>query len=202
MLPIVLVFFFCTARSSAQLTTGTISGSVRNAQSAAIPGVGITLISESRGTRLPDVISSESGEFVILNVPSDTYRLEVAHNGFKTLWRTAPMDGLERTTAWWDVHSCGRSITAPEDCLEPRDRRWRRQCRCADDRFGVDFTGDNHGNLMALRTSDGATLWHENIGRMGNAPITYELDGKQYLLVGGGASLYAFTLRKSESKER
>jgi len=50
------------------------------------------------------------------------------------------------------------------------------------------------GNFMALRTSDGTTLWHSAIGRVGNAPITYQLDGKQFIVVGGGSSLYAFAL--------
>jgi alcohol dehydrogenase (cytochrome c) len=59
---------------------------------------------------------------------------------------------------------------------------------------GLTFTGDVPGNAMALRTSDGTTLWHASIGRMGNAPITYELDGKQFVLVGGGSSLVAFAL--------
>jgi alcohol dehydrogenase (cytochrome c) len=59
---------------------------------------------------------------------------------------------------------------------------------------GLTISGDNRNSVMALRTSDGATLWHENIGRVQNAPITYELDGKQYLLVGGGSSLYAYAL--------
>ena len=59
---------------------------------------------------------------------------------------------------------------------------------------GLTFTGDTAGNVMALRTSDGATLWHAGIGRVGNGPITYELDGRQYVVVGGGASLYAFAL--------
>ncbi len=59
---------------------------------------------------------------------------------------------------------------------------------------GLTFTGDIPGNLMALRTSDGTTLWHQNIGRMGNAPITYQLDGKQVLLVAGGGALMAFEL--------
>ncbi|HEY1760520.1 MAG TPA: acido-empty-quinoprotein group A [Bryobacteraceae bacterium] len=59
---------------------------------------------------------------------------------------------------------------------------------------GLTFSGDVGGNMMALRTSDGATLWHENIGRMGNGPISYVLDGKQYIVVGGGGSLYAYAL--------
>jgi len=57
------------------------------------------------------------------------------------------------------------------------------------------ITGDIAGNLLALRTSDGTTLWHENIGRMSSAPVTYELDGKQYLLVSGGNTLYAYSLQ-------
>ena len=59
---------------------------------------------------------------------------------------------------------------------------------------GLAFTGDASGNAIALRTNDGATLWHSGSGRMGNGPITYELDGRQYIVVGGGSSLYAFAL--------
>jgi len=60
---------------------------------------------------------------------------------------------------------------------------------------GLTISGDNRASVLALRTSDGATLWHANIGRVQNAPITYELDGKQFVIVGGGSSLYAFALR-------
>jgi alcohol dehydrogenase (cytochrome c) len=56
------------------------------------------------------------------------------------------------------------------------------------------ITGDASGNLLALRSSDGKVVWHENIGRMGGAPVTVELDGKQYLLVTGGNSLFAYAL--------
>ena len=59
---------------------------------------------------------------------------------------------------------------------------------------GLTFSGDVPANVIAFRTSDGATLWHQAIGKVGNGPITYELDGKQYLVVGGGSSLYAFAL--------
>ena len=59
---------------------------------------------------------------------------------------------------------------------------------------GLTFTGDSASNVIALRTSDGATLWHSSIGRVGNSPVTYELDGRQYLVVGGGSALYAFAL--------
>jgi len=60
---------------------------------------------------------------------------------------------------------------------------------------GLAITGDGTGNMLALRTSDGTALWHESIGKMSGAPVTYELDGKQYLLVSGGNSLYAYALQ-------
>jgi alcohol dehydrogenase (cytochrome c) len=59
---------------------------------------------------------------------------------------------------------------------------------------GLTFSGDAVGNALALRTSDGATLWHAATGRVGNGPVTYELDGRQWVLLGGGSALYAFTL--------
>ena len=59
---------------------------------------------------------------------------------------------------------------------------------------GLTFTGDSANSALALRTSDGSTLWHAGTGRVGNAPITYELDGRQYVLIGGGSVLYAWAL--------
>jgi alcohol dehydrogenase (cytochrome c) len=59
---------------------------------------------------------------------------------------------------------------------------------------GVTFTGDSVGNVLGLRTSDGRTLWHAAVGRVGNSPVTYRLDGRQYVVVAGGGVLYAFAL--------
>ena len=52
---------------------------------------------------------------------------------------------------------------------------------------GIAFTGDAHGNMLALNTSDGKTLWHAGLGSgVSNSPITYLLDGRQYVLTGVG----------------
>jgi len=59
---------------------------------------------------------------------------------------------------------------------------------------GLTFTGDSARSALALRSRDGTTLWHSSIGRVGNSPITYELDGRQYVVMGGGSALYAFAL--------
>jgi alcohol dehydrogenase (cytochrome c) len=57
------------------------------------------------------------------------------------------------------------------------------------------FSGDYNGNLIAFKASNGDILWHFPMGRsLENGPETYMLDGKQYLIAGGGDTLFAFTL--------
>ena len=73
--------------AAGQLTTGTLSGSVRDGQSAVIVGANASLISEEKGTRLPSVTSSASGELVIPNIPPGVYTLVVSLKGFKSLTR-------------------------------------------------------------------------------------------------------------------
>ena len=47
------------------------------------------------------------------------------------------------------------------------------------------FGGDNGGNLVAWDAVTGAPVWHTRIGDVTNPPMTYMLDGRQYILVGG-----------------
>lgn len=57
------------------------------------------------------------------------------------------------------------------------------------------FTGDVHGNLLALDAETGKTLWHAYGGGQAQAPpITYELDGRQYIVIGCHGVLYAWAL--------
>jgi alcohol dehydrogenase (cytochrome c) len=56
------------------------------------------------------------------------------------------------------------------------------------------FTGDGGGNFVAFDATDGTPLWHSRIGSPSNAPETYSVEGKQYVLVAVGDTLYAFYL--------
>jgi len=60
---------------------------------------------------------------------------------------------------------------------------------------GLIFTGDAQGSVLALRTSDGKTLWHAGAGgSMQSSPITYELDGRQYVVTSAGGVLFSWAL--------
>jgi alcohol dehydrogenase (cytochrome c) len=60
---------------------------------------------------------------------------------------------------------------------------------------GLLFTGDAVGNVLALRTSDGKTLWHAGAGAsMQSSPITYELDGRQFVVTSAGGVLFSWAL--------
>jgi alcohol dehydrogenase (cytochrome c) len=59
------------------------------------------------------------------------------------------------------------------------------------------FAGDGSGNLVALDSTSGNPLWHANLGNsVTNGPITYELDGTQYLVVAAGDTLFGFAMLK------
>jgi acido-empty-quinoprotein group A len=56
-------------------------------------------------------------------------------------------------------------------------------------------SGDYNRNLIAFNATNGEILWHfPMLHSLGNGPETYMLDGKQYLIAGGGDTLYVFTL--------
>jgi alcohol dehydrogenase (cytochrome c) len=56
------------------------------------------------------------------------------------------------------------------------------------------FAGDGAGNIVAHDASTGKPLWHSKIGNVTNPPQTYMIDGRQYLLVGAGDTLWAFVM--------
>ena len=81
--------------------------------------------------------------------------------------------------------------------------RWEHKWPSAGGRSGILttagnllFTGDTNTNLIAFNATTGAILWHAGLGNLvTNGPITYELDGLQYITAAAGDTLYSFVLR-------
>jgi len=74
--------------AQAQGVTGTVSGTVRDAQGGVIPGATVTLISEARNTRSAPAFTNTQGDFVFPNVAADTYTIEIEMASFRPLRRT------------------------------------------------------------------------------------------------------------------
>jgi hypothetical protein len=78
---------FAVPNASAQITTGTVAGTVKDTQGGVIPGATVVLTSQSRGTKSIPVVTNETGDWVIANVAADTYTVDVSMSGFKTTTR-------------------------------------------------------------------------------------------------------------------
>ena len=60
---------------------------------------------------------------------------------------------------------------------------------------GLLFTGDAEGNFIALNAATGKPLWHFQMGGAVYAsPMAFAVDGKEYIAIAAGSSLYAFGL--------
>jgi len=59
------------------------------------------------------------------------------------------------------------------------------------------FTGGREGYFYALDARSGKELWHASLGgSLEAAPITFSVDGKQYVAVAAGHALFTFALRE------
>lgn len=66
------------------------------------------------------------------------------------------------------------------------------------------FAGDIEGNLIAFDARDGKVLWHFETGSaLYASPMTYSLNGRQYVAIASGQALVSFVLprRVFEKKE-
>ena len=161
------------------------------------PSVGGALVSPTAGGTInwePPAYSPQTGLFYVpeRNGYSIFYLLETDPRG------SMGLGGVERVT----VGAAGSFLTA----IDPTTGAiaWRREYPGAGEggggggllatAGGLVFGGDAGGSIVAYDARSGKPVWHSRIGMVTNAPITYMLDGRQYLLVASNDSLYAFTL--------
>ena len=57
------------------------------------------------------------------------------------------------------------------------------------------FFGDDDGQMVALDAKNGKHLWHFQMGdRLTASPISYAVDGKQYVAIASAKAIFAFGL--------
>ena len=60
---------------------------------------------------------------------------------------------------------------------------------------GLLITGDDQKNLIIYDPSDGRILWHAEVSaNQSNGPVTYMLGGRQWILIGAGDTLHAYSV--------
>jgi PQQ-dependent dehydrogenase (methanol/ethanol family) len=60
---------------------------------------------------------------------------------------------------------------------------------------GLVFLATGDGNLIALDSTTGKSLWHfQTGGTIASSPISYAIEGKQYVVISAGNALYSFAL--------
>lgn len=65
---------------------------------------------------------------------------------------------------------------------------------------GLLFAGTREGNLIALESATGKLLWRfQTGGTIASAPISYAVDGKQFIALAAGGVLYSFALPDQET---
>jgi len=83
----VIGLLIASAVASAQLSTARLSGRVTDESKAVLPGVTITMTRTDTGLTRSDVTDG-NGSYVLPNLPTGLYRLEVSLSGFRTYVQT------------------------------------------------------------------------------------------------------------------
>src|SRR5688572_13175984 len=84
---VIAVLFVLAAAASAWAQTAEVSGRVTDESGAVLPGVTVTVTQTDTGF-VRSVVTDGSGSYVMPNLPTGPYRLEVALQGFRTYVQT------------------------------------------------------------------------------------------------------------------
>jgi hypothetical protein len=160
--------------ASAQITTGNISGTVKDAQGGVIPGATVTLIDEAKGTKIAPATTDETGSYTFPNVTAATYTVEVTMSGFKTAVRKGvPVSGGDRASVpaiTLEVGGTAENVTVMAESPLIQAQSGERSFTVSTQQ--VENLPINHGNFTSLIQlvpgvrGDGA---NQNGARMGSA---------------------------------
>ena len=80
--------------------TAQISGTVKDASGAVLPGVEVTATQTATGL-VRTAVSNETGSYIVPNLPVGPYKLEAALSGFRTFAQTGRSTRILYSTSHW-----------------------------------------------------------------------------------------------------
>ncbi len=173
----------------AQVTTGTIAGKVADAQGGAMPGVVVTVTSESRNTLLATVTTDVSGDFVVPNVTADTYTIDAKISGFKPAKRAGvSVSGGQRValpTLTMEVGGVDETVLVSANAALLQAQSGERSFTVTStDMTNLPISGRNFASFAALVPGVSGT---QRIGGGGTNAVS--IDGVASIDVGNNAQL-------------
>ena len=108
-----LTLLVTTAAARAQLATAELNGRVTDSSGAVLPGVTVTATQTATGL-VRTVVTDGEGNYLISNLPTGPYRLEVSLQGFKTYVQTGlvlQVGATPTVNAALDLGSLEESVT-------------------------------------------------------------------------------------------
>ena len=81
------ILLLTTAAASAQLATAELNGRVTDSSGAVLPGATVTATQTATGLERT-VVTDETGSYLLSNLPTGPYRLEVSLQGFRSYVQT------------------------------------------------------------------------------------------------------------------
>ena len=164
--------------AGAQVTTGNVTGSVRDAQGAVVPGASVTLVSATRGTTM-EVRSNEHGDFLFPNVTPDTYTVRVTLDGFKTLERqniaVSPGDRKAAGTLMLEVGGMAETVTVSTEAPLVQANSGERSFTVSNE--AVQNLPINTRNWASLTALTPGVVGTTRLGNVGSQNNTYMVDG-------------------------
>jgi hypothetical protein len=185
---------------SAQITTGTVAGTVKDAQGGVVPGATVTLISEARGTKLAPVTTNETGSYVIPNVTADRYTVEISMDGFKTVRRQGiNVSGGDRVavpTLTLEVGGATETVNVTAEAALVQSQSAERSFAISTEQ--IENLPVNHGNFISLTQltpgvqNGGASAGATRIGGAGQNNIM--MDGISAMDTGNNGQMLALNI--------
>jgi Carboxypeptidase regulatory-like domain/TonB-dependent Receptor Plug Domain len=187
MLAITMAIVLGVTLPAAAQATATVAGTVKDAQGGIIPGATITLVSESRGTTF-ETQSGATGDFVIPNVPGDTYTIRVAMDGFKTSERkgiaASPGDRVAIGTVTVEVGTLAETVLVTGDAPMIQAQTGDRSFVVTKESVeNLPMSGRNYASFAAL--TPGVQVSGTAAVRLDGARTNYMLDGISNVNTGG-----------------
>ena len=177
------------------------------------------LTAKGRPIRVPGVEPTIHGNFVCPSTSGATNWMSPAYNPVTKLFYLAAKEGCGVSyKAKQEFRPGGLAYTATGYVESPQEP-WQMYVRALDlttgerkwqykqfnakhygaglvsTASGLIFAGDDQGTFAALNAHTGEPLWHFNTNqRISASPITYAVNGRQYVAVAAGVNVVAFRL--------